>query len=87
MIVITHEGNGNSTTYNQVRGLRIIEGVLIFKTPQKQYFINLESINHIEIIKKRTTMIEAFSSAFVIGLIFGTMIGTRIPRNWFVKKD
>jgi hypothetical protein len=31
-------------------------------------------------------MVEALSAAFVIGLIFGTMIGTRIPRYWFVKK-
>jgi hypothetical protein len=51
MIVITHESNGNSTTYNQVRGIRIVEGTLIFKTPQKQYFIDLEFINKIEIIK------------------------------------
>jgi hypothetical protein len=32
-------------------------------------------------------MIIAISSALVIGLIFGIMIGTRMPRNLLVKKD
>jgi hypothetical protein len=30
-------------------------------------------------------MITALSAALAIGLIFGIMIGTRIPRYWFVK--
>jgi len=32
-------------------------------------------------------MIIALSATLAIGLILGTMIGTRIPRDWLVKKD
>ena len=51
MIVIVNEGNGKSTTYNQVRELKTIENTLVLKTLKKQHFISMEFVNHIEIVK------------------------------------
>jgi hypothetical protein len=51
MIVIVNKSDGKPTTYNQVREFKTIENILILKTLKKQYFISMEFVNHIEIVK------------------------------------